>query len=50
MIEKLNESNYVVSSKSFTAVAVNTAAMAGEFIKSKLGDQRILITSILPMI
>jgi myo-inositol-1(or 4)-monophosphatase len=32
--------NYVVSGKSFTAVAVNTAAMAGEFIKSKLGDAK----------
>jgi myo-inositol-1(or 4)-monophosphatase len=33
-----NKSTYVVSGKSYTAVAVNTAAMAGEFIKSKLGD------------
>lgn len=32
------KSSYVVSGKSFTAVAVNTAAMAGEFIKSKLGE------------
>ncbi len=32
------KSSYVVSGKSYTAVAVNTAAMAGEFIKSKLGE------------
>jgi len=31
-----------VTSKSFTAVAVNTAAKAGEFIKSKLGEYRQL--------
>ncbi|UJF32778.1 inositol monophosphatase family protein [Paenibacillus hexagrammi] len=29
---------FVVGSKSFTAVAINTAAKAGEWIKSKLGD------------
>ncbi|MEX1031372.1 MAG: inositol monophosphatase family protein [Paenibacillaceae bacterium] len=34
----INKSNYVVSGKNYTAVAVNTAAMAGEFIKSKLGE------------
>ncbi|HEY0829334.1 MAG TPA: inositol monophosphatase family protein [Bacilli bacterium] len=34
-----NESNsYTVGSKSFTAVAINTAALAGEWIKSKVGD------------
>src|SRR5690554_3739377 len=33
-------SDYVVSGKSYTAVAVNTAAMAGEFIKSKLGEAK----------
>jgi myo-inositol-1(or 4)-monophosphatase len=38
MMEDSNKSTYVVSGKSYTAVAVNTAAMAGEFIKSKLGD------------
>jgi myo-inositol-1(or 4)-monophosphatase len=32
-----HKKNYVVSSKSFTAVAINTAAKAGEWIKSKLG-------------
>jgi myo-inositol-1(or 4)-monophosphatase len=31
------KSPYLVGSKSFTAVAINTAAMAGEWIKSKLG-------------
>jgi len=30
-------STYTVSSKSFTAVAINTASKAGEWIKSKLG-------------
>ncbi|MGG1517588.1 inositol monophosphatase family protein [Paenibacillus oryzisoli] len=30
--------SFVVGSKSFTAVAINTAAKAGEWIKSKLGD------------
>jgi myo-inositol-1(or 4)-monophosphatase len=34
----IDKSNYVVSGKNYTAVAVNTAAMAGEFIKSKLGE------------
>src|SRR5690606_15361949 len=29
---------YVVGRKSFTAVAVNTASKAGEWIKSKVGD------------
>lgn len=29
---------FTVTSKSFTAVAINTAAKAGEWIKSKLGD------------
>ncbi len=29
---------YVVGSKSFTAVAINTAAKAGEWIKSKIGN------------
>lgn len=38
MMVDSNKSTYVVSGKSYTAVAVNTAAMAGEFIKSKLGD------------
>lgn len=35
-----NEENkpFTVTSKSFTAVAINTAAKAGEWIKSKLGD------------
>lgn len=32
------KTTYTVSSKSFTAVAINTAAKAGEWIKSKLGD------------
>ncbi|WP_409342996.1 inositol monophosphatase family protein [Paenibacillus sp. MBLB4367] len=32
------KSAYTVSGKSFTAVAINTAAKAGEWIKSKLGD------------
>ena len=35
---------YIVSSKSFTAVAVNTAAKAGERIKSKLGSHTSLRT------
>lgn len=33
---------YVVSGKSFTAVAINTAAKAGEWIKSKLGSYKSL--------
>lgn len=37
-----------VASKSFTAVAVNTAAKAGEFIKSKLGEYRQLDTKTTP--
>jgi len=32
------QESFVVGSKSFTAVAINTAAKAGEWIKSKLGD------------
>jgi myo-inositol-1(or 4)-monophosphatase len=32
-----NRENYVVTGKSFTAVAVNAAAKAGEWIKSRLG-------------
>lgn len=39
-----NNIPYVVGSKSFTAVAINTAAMAGEWIKSKLGDYSSLST------
>ncbi len=34
----LNNTPYLVQSKNFTAVAVNTAAKAGEWIKSRLGD------------
>ena len=33
-----NEPNTLISGKSFTAVAINTASKAGEWIKSKLGD------------
>ncbi|WP_078500750.1 inositol monophosphatase family protein [Paenibacillus selenitireducens] len=33
-----NQEPYIVSSKSFTAVAINCAAKAGEWIKSKLGS------------
>lgn len=36
----------VVTSKSFTAVAVNTAAKAGEWVKSKLGAYRSLDTKV----
>ena len=32
------KSNFVVGSKSYTAVAVNTAARTGEWISSKLGE------------
>jgi myo-inositol-1(or 4)-monophosphatase len=35
-----NNPKYVVTSKNYTAVAVNTAAMAGEYIKSKLGEAK----------
>ena len=35
---------YVVSSKSYTAVAINCAAKAGEWIKSKLGTVKQLST------
>lgn len=35
---------YVVGSKSFTAVAINTAAKAGEWIKSRLGAYKELNT------
>jgi myo-inositol-1(or 4)-monophosphatase len=40
LIELADETNipYTVSGKSFTAVAINTAAKAGEWIHSKLGD------------
>ncbi|KOP65030.1 myo-inositol-1-monophosphatase [Bacillus sp. FJAT-18019] len=43
----LNENEkipYVVSSKSYTAVAINCAAKAGEWIKSKLGTVKQLST------
>ncbi|MEB3102242.1 inositol monophosphatase family protein [Ferviditalea candida] len=33
-----SEIPYVIGNKSFTAVAINTAAKAGEWIKSKLGE------------
>lgn len=33
-----HESKYTVGSKSFTAVAINVASKAGEWIKSKVGD------------
>jgi myo-inositol-1(or 4)-monophosphatase len=33
-----NDSQYVVSTKSFTSVAINTAAKAGEWIKSRSGQ------------
>jgi len=33
-----DNATYALSGKSFTAVAINTAAKAGEWIKSKLGD------------
>ncbi|MEI7025897.1 inositol monophosphatase family protein [Paenibacillus sp. y28] len=35
---ELKKPTYQVTGKSFTAVAINTAAKAGEWIKSKLGD------------
>ncbi|WP_314587332.1 inositol monophosphatase family protein [Paenibacillus terrigena] len=37
-MNQTNQEPYVVSSKSFTAVAINCAAKAGEWIKSKLGN------------
>jgi len=37
-LNQTNQEPYVVSSKSFTAVAINCAAKAGEWIKSKLGN------------
>lgn len=37
-----NNETYTVGSKSFTAVAINTAAKAGEWIKSKLGGYSTL--------
>ena len=37
-LNQTNQEPYVVSSKSFTAVAINCAAKAGEWIKSKLGS------------
>lgn len=39
---------YVVSSKSYTAVAINCAAKAGEWIKSKLGSVKQLSTKTSP--
>ncbi|MVO99757.1 inositol monophosphatase family protein [Paenibacillus lutrae] len=36
----VNQEPYRVGGKSFTAVAINTAAKAGEWIKSRLGDIR----------
>jgi len=47
----LNENDktpYVVSSKSYTAVAINCAAKAGEWIKSKLGSVKQLSTKTSP--
>lgn len=37
-LNHVKQEPYVVSSKSFTAVAINCAAKAGEWIKSKLGS------------
>jgi myo-inositol-1(or 4)-monophosphatase len=39
---------FVVGSKSFTAVAINTAAKAGQWIKSKLGDINSVNTKFSP--
>lgn len=38
MMSGQGKTNFVVGSKSYTAVAVNTAARTGEWISSKLGD------------
>ncbi|CAM3059815.1 inositol monophosphatase family protein [Paenibacillus sediminis] len=43
-----NKVPYVVSGKSFTAVAINCAAKAGEWIKSKLGMYKELNTKYSP--
>ncbi|MBE1443937.1 inositol monophosphatase family protein [Paenibacillus sp. OAS669] len=45
-----NESNtsFIVGSKNFTAVAINTASKAGEWIQSKLGDFNSLHTKYSP--
>jgi myo-inositol-1(or 4)-monophosphatase len=40
----LSSHPYTVGSKSFTAVAINTAAKAGEWIRSRLGDFQSLQT------
>lgn len=48
MVTHQEKQPFRVASKSFTAVAVNTAAKAGEFIKSKLGEYRQLDTKTTP--
>lgn len=42
----INQDPYIVSSKSYTAVAINCAAKAGEWIKSKLGNYQTLKTKV----
>jgi myo-inositol-1(or 4)-monophosphatase len=37
-MDNVNNEPYVVGGKSYTAVAINTAAKTGQWIKSKLGD------------
>ncbi|UUZ82996.1 inositol monophosphatase [Paenibacillus sp. P26] len=44
MMSDKNTQSFAVGSKSFTAVAINTASKAGEWIKSKLGDYNNLQT------
>lgn len=41
-MEQRGKDSYVISSKSFTAVAINTASKAGEWVKSKIGAIRQL--------
>jgi myo-inositol-1(or 4)-monophosphatase len=44
MENKEKREPYTVGSKSFTAVAINTASRAGEWIKSKIGEARQIST------
>lgn len=43
-MSETNAQSFAVGSKSFTAVAINTASKAGEWIQSKLGDYNNLQT------
>ncbi|WP_223067006.1 inositol monophosphatase family protein [Paenibacillus caui] len=47
-MEDNNKPSYVVGSKSFTAVAINAAAKAGEWIKSRVGIYKELNTKLSP--